>query len=55
MQEITELKITRKQLAAEHLYYNGCKTEALHQEETDEMIVLAADVLIQVLMNTNEE
>ena len=55
MQEITELKITRKQLAAEHIYYNGCKSQPLHQKEADEVIALAADVLIQILMNMKQE
>ncbi len=51
MQEITELNTTRKQLAAEHIYYDGCQTEALCQEAADGIIELAADVLIQIFMS----
>lgn len=37
------------------MYYNGSKTEPLQQEEADKMIALAADVLLQILLNEARE
>lgn len=50
MKEITELKITRQQLAAEPIYYNGCETAEMSKEtDKNKIIELAADVLMKIL------
>ena len=50
MKEITELKITSQQLAAEPIYYNGCETAEMSKEtDKNKIIELAADVLMKIL------
>lgn len=52
MQEITKLDVTRKQLSAEHFYYDGCEavedTSAEAQHAADTILDLAAEVLLQI-------
>lgn len=50
MQEITKLKVTRQDIRAQYIYFDGCETKPLCQEAADEMIELAADVLIEIYM-----
>ena len=58
MTEITRLKITRQQLVEKHFYYNGCECEnftAENEQKENEILNLAADVLIQILTQEYKE
>ena len=56
MQEITKLSVTRQQLAEKHFYYNGCETTEIHEDtDENEILNLAVDVLINILISESEE
>lgn len=58
MTEITKLKVKRLQLAEKHFYYNGCECEnftAENEQKENEILNLAADVLIQILTQEYKE